>query len=138
MHSGVSHTIDSIAPYAPDDSELADLYTRQAYLEQRRQQAVSEFNTLPRCNTPGCQIHATPLNSPTKCNKDEFPELPQKVSSKRKESDDGFISPTSKQTVKRQQLEFKNFELEVYDRFSELKENDTDIAGHSQNSININ
>ncbi|GFY75243.1 hypothetical protein TNIN_344221 [Trichonephila inaurata madagascariensis] len=40
MHSNVSHTIDSIAPYAPDDDpELADLYSRQAYLDQRRLQA---------------------------------------------------------------------------------------------------
>ncbi|GFS50438.1 hypothetical protein TNIN_185191 [Trichonephila inaurata madagascariensis] len=76
MHSNVSHTIDSIAPYAPDDdSELADLYSRQAYLDQRRLQAVSEFNTLPRCNTPGYQIHSTPVNYPTKRVNDDFPEL---------------------------------------------------------------
>ncbi|GFY62271.1 hypothetical protein TNIN_89431 [Trichonephila inaurata madagascariensis] len=113
---------------------MADLYTRQAYLEQRLQ-AVSDFNALPRCNTPGCHIHSTPINSPSKCVND-FPELPKKASSKRKESEDGFISPTSKQTFKMQKIELKNFELETNNRF--IKLNDKDIAGHSQNAGNDN
>ncbi|GFS31848.1 hypothetical protein TNIN_260411 [Trichonephila inaurata madagascariensis] len=99
LHANVLHAIEAAAPYAQnDDSDLADMYSKQGYLEQRRQQAVSDLATLPRCNTPGCRIHSTPVNSPTKTNVNDFPELPKKASSKRKESDDGFISPTSKQT----------------------------------------
>ncbi|GFS93016.1 putative RNA-directed DNA polymerase from transposon X-element [Trichonephila clavipes] len=93
--------------------------------------------TLPRCNTPGCQVHSTPFNSPTKSKNDEFPELPKKTSSKRKEGEDGFISPTSKQTVKRQQLEFRNFEIEVNNRFEKINENVEDIAGNSKNETNF-
>ncbi|GFY50183.1 hypothetical protein TNIN_9371 [Trichonephila inaurata madagascariensis] len=109
LHVNVSHAIEAAAPYAQDDdSDLTDMYSRQGYLEQRRQQAVSDLSTLPRCNTPGCRIHETPVNSPTKANVNDFPELPKKAGSKRKESDDGFISPTSKQTCKMQKVEFKN------------------------------
>ncbi|GFW35878.1 hypothetical protein TNCV_1927091 [Trichonephila clavipes] len=100
MLSNVTHTIDSIAPYTSDDDpELADLYTRQAYFDERQPLTISD--------------------------------------SKRKESEDGFISPTSKQTVKRQQLEFRNFDIEINNRFEQIRENDTDIAGHFRNTINF-
>ncbi|GFV83591.1 hypothetical protein TNCV_5120811 [Trichonephila clavipes] len=103
MLSNVTHTIQCIAPFTlDDDPDLAALYSRQAYFDERRRQAIGEYSTLPRCNTPGCQVHSTPFNSPTKSKNDEFPELPKKTSSKQKESEDGFISPTSKKTVKRQ------------------------------------
>ncbi|GFW36005.1 hypothetical protein TNCV_4928691 [Trichonephila clavipes] len=136
MLSGVTHTTSSIAPYSPDDDpEQADLYAKQAYLDERQQQAMSEYLFL--AVTPWLSSTlSTSLNSPTKVKNDEFPELPKKVSFKRRESEDGFISPTS-----RQQLEFRNFYIEINNRFSELKENDKDIAGHSQlsrNTININ
>ncbi|GFY38954.1 hypothetical protein TNIN_225091 [Trichonephila inaurata madagascariensis] len=137
LHANVSHAIEAAAPYAQDDdSDLADMYSRQGYLEQRRQQAVSDLSTLPRCNTPGCRIHETPVNSPTKANVNDFPELPKKASSKRKESDDGFISPTSKQTCKMQKVEFKNFDLKTNNKFDNL--NEKDIAGTSQPAVNVN
>ncbi|GFY60131.1 hypothetical protein TNIN_454271 [Trichonephila inaurata madagascariensis] len=57
--SNVSHTINAIESCVhEDDPELTHLYTRQEYLYERRQAAVSEFSTLPRCDTPGCQIHS--------------------------------------------------------------------------------
>ncbi|GFY40913.1 hypothetical protein TNIN_178041 [Trichonephila inaurata madagascariensis] len=137
LHANVSHAIEAAAPYAQeDDSDLADMYSRQGYLEQRKQQAVSNLTTLPRCNTPGCRIHSTPVNSPSKINVNDFPELPQKISSKRKESEDGFISPTSKQTCKMQKIEFKNFELKTNNKFDNL--NEKDIAGTSRSAINVN
>ncbi|GFY63754.1 hypothetical protein TNIN_341951 [Trichonephila inaurata madagascariensis] len=86
LHSNVSHAIESAAPFAQDDDlDMADLYTRQAYLEHRRLQAVRDFNTLPRCNTPGCHIHSAPLNSPSKCVNDDFPELPKKSKARKED-----------------------------------------------------
>ncbi|GFW08265.1 hypothetical protein TNCV_1655801 [Trichonephila clavipes] len=105
MLSNVTHTIECIAPFTPDnDPDLAALYSRQAYFDGRRRQEI---------------------------------ELPKKTSSKQKESEDGFISPISKQTVKRQQLEFRNFKIEVNNRFEKINENIEDIAGNSQNEINF-
>ncbi|GFU77653.1 hypothetical protein TNCV_3723151 [Trichonephila clavipes] len=138
MLSNVSHTIECIAPITSDDDpDLAALYSRQAYLDERQQQALGELSSLPRCDTPGCRVHSTACNSPTKKITEEFPELPKKISSKRKESADGFISPTAKQTFKRQQIEFRNFEIDVNNRFEKINENDENIAGTSQNAINF-
>ncbi|GFX37331.1 nucleic-acid-binding protein from transposon X-element [Trichonephila clavipes] len=138
MLSNVSHTIECIAPITSDDDpDLAALYSRQAYFDERQQQALGELSSLPRCDTPGCRVHSTPCNSPTKNKTEEIPELPKKISSKRKESEDGFISPTAKQTFKRQQIEFRNFEIDVNNRFEKINENDENIAGTSQNTINF-
>ncbi|GFU76489.1 nucleic-acid-binding protein from transposon X-element [Trichonephila clavipes] len=138
MLSNVSHTIECIAPITSDDDpDLAALYSRQAYLDERQQQALGELSSLPRCDTPGCRVHSTPCNSPTKKITEEFPELPKKISSKRKESADCFISPTAKQTFKRLQVEFRNFEIDVNNRFEKINENDENIAGTSQNAINF-
>ncbi|GFS62285.1 hypothetical protein TNIN_282241 [Trichonephila inaurata madagascariensis] len=137
LHANVSHAIEAAAPYAQDDdSDLADMYSRQHYLDQRRHKAVSDLSSLPRCNTPGCRIHNTPVNSRTKLNFNEYPDLP-KSGSKRKESgDDGFISPTSKQTFKIQRVELKNFDLDTNNKFNVLTEKD--IAGNSHPAANVN
>ncbi|GFW68716.1 hypothetical protein TNCV_3639311 [Trichonephila clavipes] len=67
MLSNVSHTIECIAPITSDDDpDLAALYSRQAYFDDRHQQALGELSSLPRCDTPGCRVHSTPCNSPTK------------------------------------------------------------------------
>ncbi|GFU00278.1 hypothetical protein TNCV_4258471 [Trichonephila clavipes] len=67
MLSNVSHTIECIAPISSDDDpNLAALYSRQAYFDERQQQALGELSSLPRCDTPGCRVHSTPCNSPTK------------------------------------------------------------------------
>ncbi|GFY55553.1 hypothetical protein TNIN_267511 [Trichonephila inaurata madagascariensis] len=136
MHCNVSHTINGIASYVQDDDpELAVLYTRQEYLYERQQAAVSEFNTLPRCDTLGCQVHSTPLSSPTKTQTNDFPELPKLNRPKRKESEDGFTSPTSRHTTKKANLEFKNFNLETTNKYAGLKENiASDMAGNSQHN----
>ncbi|GFY57270.1 hypothetical protein TNIN_466261, partial [Trichonephila inaurata madagascariensis] len=40
LHANVSHAIEAAAPYAQDDdSDLADMYSRQHYLDQRLQKA---------------------------------------------------------------------------------------------------
>ncbi|GFY75869.1 hypothetical protein TNIN_433091 [Trichonephila inaurata madagascariensis] len=137
LHANVSHAIEAAAPYAQDDdSDLADMYSRQHYLDQRLQKAVSDLTSLPRCNTPGCRIHNSPVNSPTKINVIDYPEL-TKNSTKRKESDDdGFISPTAKQTFKIQRVELKNFDLDTTNKFDILNKND--VAGTSQSANNVN
>ncbi|GFY63290.1 hypothetical protein TNIN_240521 [Trichonephila inaurata madagascariensis] len=137
LYANVSHAIEAAAPFAQDDdSDLADMYARQHYLDQRRHKAVSDHSSLPRCDNPGCRIHNTPVNSPTKLNFNEYPEL-TKSGSKRKESgDDGFISPTSKQTFKMQRVEFKNFDLDTNNKFNVLTEKD--VAGTSQSANNVN
>ncbi|GFY08680.1 hypothetical protein TNCV_811131 [Trichonephila clavipes] len=67
MLSNVSHTIECIAPITSDDDpDLAALYSRQAYFDDRHQQALGELSSLPRCDTPSCRVHSTPCNSPTK------------------------------------------------------------------------
>ncbi|GFT65222.1 hypothetical protein TNCV_2816261 [Trichonephila clavipes] len=138
MLRNVSHTIERIAPITSDDDpDLVTLYSRQAYFDERHQQALGELSSLPRCDTPGCRVHSTPCNSPSKNRTEEFPELLKKISSKRKESEDVFISPTTKQTFKRQQIEFRNFEIDVNNRFEKNNENDENIAGTSQNTINF-
>ncbi|GFW47414.1 hypothetical protein TNCV_4537041 [Trichonephila clavipes] len=41
MLSNVTHTIECITPFAPDDDpDLAALYSRQAYFDERRRQAI--------------------------------------------------------------------------------------------------
>ncbi|GFY40516.1 hypothetical protein TNIN_270471 [Trichonephila inaurata madagascariensis] len=76
MHTGVTHTLNSLAPYMEEeDPEMQELIQRQTYLKEQLDTAVSEFDTLPRCNTSGCSIHGSPFNSPTKVNSSEFPEL---------------------------------------------------------------
>ncbi|GFY60419.1 hypothetical protein TNIN_122551, partial [Trichonephila inaurata madagascariensis] len=137
LHANVSHAIEAAAPYAQeDDADLADMYCRQHYLNQSLQKAVSDLSSLPRCNTPGCRIHNSPVNSPSKLNVNDYPELP-KPSSKRQESDDdGFISPTAKQTFKIQRVELKNFDLDTSNKFDILNKND--VAGISQPATNVN
>ncbi|GFW75943.1 hypothetical protein TNCV_3247081 [Trichonephila clavipes] len=36
------------------------------YYEDLLDKAVSEFGTLPYCDTPGCPVHETPTSSPVK------------------------------------------------------------------------
>ncbi|GFS90563.1 hypothetical protein TNCV_4097621 [Trichonephila clavipes] len=67
MLSNVSHTIECIAPITSDDDpDLAALYSRQDYLDERQQQALGELSSLPRCDTPGCRVHLPPVILPLK------------------------------------------------------------------------
>ncbi|GFY25672.1 hypothetical protein TNCV_2487921 [Trichonephila clavipes] len=114
MHPGVTHTLNSLAPYIEEeDFEMQELIQRQTCLTERLDAAVSEFYTLPRCNTSGCSIHRTPFNLPTKVNSSELPELSKINPIKRKESVDEFISPNSRQTVEKPLLEIPKFNLET-------------------------
>ncbi|GFY64823.1 hypothetical protein TNIN_311061 [Trichonephila inaurata madagascariensis] len=69
-------------------------------LQASHQSAVSEFSSLPTCETPGCTVHNTPHNSPAKNLIQVFPPLPKTSSTKRRENDDGFTSPTNRRLTK--------------------------------------
>ncbi|GFU65068.1 hypothetical protein TNCV_1545511 [Trichonephila clavipes] len=86
MHTGVTHTLNSLEPYIEEeDLQMQKLIQRQTYLKERLDAAVSRFNTLPRCNTSGYSIQRNPFNSPTEVNSSEFPELSKVNPIKRKE-----------------------------------------------------
>ncbi|GFY45724.1 PRE_C2HC domain-containing protein, partial [Trichonephila inaurata madagascariensis] len=72
------------------------------------------------------------LNSPSK-KSIEFPELPKINRPKRKESEDGFTSPTYRQTFKKANLEIKNFTVDTSNKFKNLSQNNaSDTTGNSQ------
>ncbi|GFS62884.1 transposable element Tcb2 transposase [Trichonephila clavipes] len=116
-------------------SNVQKLIQRQTYLKERLDAAVSRFNTLPRCNTSGYSIQRNPFNSPTEVNSSEIPELSKVNPIKRKEYVDEFISPNSRQTVKKPLLEITKFNLETQNKFASLQET-TDIAGSSNTTEN--
>ncbi|GFQ80950.1 hypothetical protein TNCT_134221 [Trichonephila clavata] len=92
-------------------------------------QAVGEFASLPPCDTIGCPYHVTPINSPSKYSTTTEMELePDRVNlNKRKDNDDGFISPPSrkKQTKLNSPPIKPNFEIELSNKFEKLgKETD--------------
>ncbi|GFY19531.1 hypothetical protein TNCV_4647041 [Trichonephila clavipes] len=86
----------------------------------------------------GCTVHETPPASPTKFLKD-YPALPKINSNKRKESDDGFISPTRRQTIKKPNLILNStFTLETGNTFDNLNEKDISGASSSQTITHYN
>ncbi|GFS46680.1 hypothetical protein TNIN_289461, partial [Trichonephila inaurata madagascariensis] len=97
---GAQQSLNSLAPFmTADDPEVTDLFQRLKYYQEEIKRAECEYGTLPSCTTSGCTVHGTPPSSPTKSLKD-YTALPKLNSNKRKESDDGFISPTRRQTIK--------------------------------------
>ncbi|GFV93402.1 hypothetical protein TNCV_4540131 [Trichonephila clavipes] len=87
---------------------------------QRLQQlAVSEFTSQPYCNTPGCTIHHTPSCSPIKTNPNT-----KTTATKRKENEDGYISPSNRQITKKNRttpVTENNFKLDLKNKFDQLR-----------------
>ncbi|GFU66248.1 hypothetical protein TNCV_2060611 [Trichonephila clavipes] len=76
MLSNVSHTIECIAPITSDDDpDLAALYSRQAYFDDRHQQALGELSSLPRCDTPWLSSSFYPISSGPACSDDQKANL---------------------------------------------------------------
>ncbi|GFT72099.1 hypothetical protein TNCV_2272061 [Trichonephila clavipes] len=96
--------------------------------------AVGEFTSQPFCNTPGCTIHHTPNNSPTKI---IAQESIKSTATKRKENEDGFTSPSGRQISKNRrtisQAE-RNFKIDLQNKFENLKIDQ--IAGSSSTITN--
>ncbi|GFY66660.1 hypothetical protein TNIN_234091 [Trichonephila inaurata madagascariensis] len=83
-----------------DDESMNHLLQSLNALQASHQSAASEFSSLPNCDAPGCTVHNTPHNSPAKHLMQDFPPLPKTSSTKRKDNDDGFTSPTNRRLTK--------------------------------------
>ncbi|GFV33335.1 hypothetical protein TNCV_1498551 [Trichonephila clavipes] len=101
---GARDSLNSLAPFMTcDDPEVTELFNRHKYYQEELQRSECEYGTLPPCSTSGCTVHGTPPASPVKIVKDKpaLPIIKNNNCNKRKESDDGFISPSRRQTIKR-------------------------------------
>ncbi|GFX40435.1 uncharacterized protein TNCV_788901 [Trichonephila clavipes] len=91
---------------------------------------VSEFSSLPSCDTSGCAEHHTPLSTPTTVNYNDFPTLPKSASLKRKDTEFEFISPPNRKLSKNQNTQpntEQNFRLNLSNKFNALEINDSEI-----------
>ncbi|GFR05225.1 hypothetical protein TNCT_209051 [Trichonephila clavata] len=84
-------TYDEVDPY------VKQLLTSLCKYSALQQQAIGEYTSLLPCDTPGCPTHVT-HNTPSKESVEyeieiEQLELEKITSTKRKENDDGFITP---------------------------------------------
>ncbi|GFR05845.1 hypothetical protein TNCT_646341 [Trichonephila clavata] len=121
-----------------DDPSIQDLKCRLSHYQNYLAMAVSDFNSLPYCDTPNCEVHHTPPQSPT-LDIMEFPELCKKAPLKRKENEDGFTSPPSRKLSKSQRV-YSNpelgFNLQLENKFSQLQDQQPE-GNSSANATNI-
>ncbi|GFY45169.1 hypothetical protein TNIN_221941 [Trichonephila inaurata madagascariensis] len=104
-----------------NDPTLMDQSRRLQEYQRLQHLAVSEFRSQPPCDTPGCTIHHTPSNSPTKSKKLETLKTP---ATKRKDNEDGFTSPSNRQIAKNRRTSSQtelNFKIDLRNKFQNLK-----------------
>ncbi|GFS50523.1 hypothetical protein TNCV_3197181 [Trichonephila clavipes] len=70
------------------DPTFVEMAKQCSTYENLLEKAVSEFGTLPYCDTPGCPVFETPTSSPI-----------QSQPTKR-EDEDGFSSPPQEKSLK--------------------------------------
>ncbi|GFW87507.1 hypothetical protein TNCV_1301521 [Trichonephila clavipes] len=103
-----------------NDPTILDHNRRIEEYQRLQQLAVSEFTSQPYCNTPGCIIHHTPSCSPVK-----YSQSINKTSSiKRKENEDGYTFPSSRQTAKNHRTtpaNENNFKIDLRNKFAALR-----------------
>ncbi|GFT72295.1 nucleic-acid-binding protein from transposon X-element [Trichonephila clavipes] len=102
-----------------NDPTILDHNRRLEEYQRLRQLAVSEFSSHPYCDTPGCTIHHTPSCSPIKSSL----SLSKTSSIKRKENEDGYTSPSSRQTAKNRRTTSSNdnnFKIDLRNKFNNL------------------
>ncbi|GFX09256.1 hypothetical protein TNCV_2880721 [Trichonephila clavipes] len=99
---GTNSTLKSLTTYGKfntEDPVVASLQNQLLEYTRIYNIAVSEYSSLPPCDVLGCPIHHTPHCSPSETNSqsDNFNEnemeIVKNISQKRKENDDGFITP---------------------------------------------
>ncbi|GFS35794.1 hypothetical protein TNIN_133661 [Trichonephila inaurata madagascariensis] len=106
-----------------DDPTYVEMLRQRTYYENLLDKAVSDFGSLPYCDTPGCPVHETPTSSPVKSQP-----------TKRKD-EDGFISPPPGKVSKPNLTYKEKFKINLENRFKTLKPQDTNAAGTSINYI---
>ncbi|GFS85359.1 hypothetical protein TNCV_75851 [Trichonephila clavipes] len=103
-----------------NDPTILNHNRRLEEYQRLRQLAVSEFTSQPYCNTPGCTIHDTPSCSPVKSTQN----ITKTSAIKRKENENGYISPSSRQTVKKRRttpVTENNFKIDLKNKFDNLR-----------------
>ncbi|GFS85355.1 uncharacterized protein TNCV_75821 [Trichonephila clavipes] len=103
-----------------NDPMILDHNRRLEEYQRLRQLAVSEFTSQPYCKTPGCTIHDTPSCSPVKSTQN----ITKTNAIKRKENEDGYISPSSRQTAKKRRttpVTENNFKIDLRNKFDNLR-----------------
>ncbi|GFV60743.1 hypothetical protein TNCV_4092661 [Trichonephila clavipes] len=135
LAQGTEQSLKLLAPYMKaNEPEVIDLFARLNFYQEQHHNAECEYGTLT-CNTPGCTVHGTPPATPVASHQD-FPALPPSNPNKRKDNDDGSVSPTRRQTIKKPNLILSpNFSLKTGNKFNNLK--DQEIVAAS-NDINVN
>ncbi|GFX43048.1 nucleic-acid-binding protein from transposon X-element [Trichonephila clavipes] len=126
----------------PDDECIVLQQNLLQTLRTKHDQRVSEFSSLSPCDTPGCPRHHTPPSSPSKINvahlsNNENLNRNKIQSQKRKENEDGFISPplskVNKRTKDTTQL---NFEIELSNKFNTLNQEQPRTSTENDKDVN--
>ncbi|GFY48680.1 hypothetical protein TNIN_384501 [Trichonephila inaurata madagascariensis] len=67
------------------DPTFVEMVKQRTIYEDLLEKAVSEFGSLPYCDTPGCPVHVCVCETPT--------SSPVKSQPTKRKDEDGFISP---------------------------------------------
>ncbi|GFY34569.1 PRE_C2HC domain-containing protein [Trichonephila clavipes] len=131
---GTESTLKSLTLYGKYNSEdpvVASLQNQLLEYTRTYNIAVSQFSSLPPCNLPGCPIHHTPseISSQPDNFNDNGIELVKNVPQKRKENDDGFITPPLSKVNKLANCSSQlNFNIELKNKFLNLNEETAGIS----------
>ncbi|GFT60808.1 hypothetical protein TNCV_984671 [Trichonephila clavipes] len=131
---GLNSTLKSITTYGKfntEDPVVASLQTQLHEYTRVYNIAVSEYSSLPPCDALGCPIHGTPseTNSQNETFNDNGAEPIKNISQKRKENDDGFITPPLNKVNKLANCSSQlNFNIELKNKFLNLNEESVDIS----------
>ncbi|GFY46081.1 hypothetical protein TNIN_18281 [Trichonephila inaurata madagascariensis] len=102
---GTNDTLNSLQRYGnfnPEDTHVLHLRSLLQSYSSNHHLAVSEFSSLSPCDTPDCPYHHTPHSTPSKNpqNSQETVsdnalngDIVKNISHKRKDNEDGFITP---------------------------------------------
>ncbi|GFW91824.1 uncharacterized protein TNCV_3400841 [Trichonephila clavipes] len=108
------------------DPTFVEMIKQRSTYEDLLEKAVSEFGSLPYCDTPGCPVHETPTSSSVKSQP-----------TKRKD-EDSFSSPPPGKVCRHDINYIEKFKINLENRFKNLQPKDTKAAGtsHSNNTRN--
>ncbi|GFV16313.1 hypothetical protein TNCV_999941 [Trichonephila clavipes] len=99
------------------DPTFVEMIKQRSTYEDFLEKAVSEFDSLPYCDTPGCPVHETPTSSSVK-------SQPTK-----RKGMDGFSSPLPGKVSMHNINYIEKFKINLENRFKNLQPKDTKAAG---------